>query len=256
MDYLETAVLCAKEGGKAAMEGFGKEKQISRKSPEQLATEFDLLAEKRIRAIIRRRYPGHGIYGEEMGKEGGNGYVWLVDPIDGTHNFIRDIPLFATSVALAKEGKVLCGAIYAPALKELFQAEKGTGAYMNGRRIRCSATKDTRDCMLLYGTNTRRFPDMASAFLPIGRMVRYIRMFGSAAIYLSYAACGRADAVIDFGIKPYDIAAGCLIAEEAGCLITDFSGKPWSAESDRIICANKSLHSKILSMAGESICRQ
>ncbi len=256
MNYIKTAIRCAQEGGGVALDGFGRAKKIRRKSPNQLATEFDVLAEKKIREIIKKEYPEHSVFGEELGKEGRGEYVWLIDPIDGTHNFIHGIPLFATSVALAKNRVVLCGAIHAPFSGETFWAGNGKGAWLNGSRIWCSNKDNPDECMLLHGTNFRLSPKMAKAFPYIAKRFRHVRMLGSAALYLAYVAAGRADIALDFGIRPYDIAAGCLIAQEAGCRITDFRGEEWSYNSSGIICSNKNLYPKMLKIVQESLCRQ
>ncbi|WP_018606834.1 inositol monophosphatase family protein [Uliginosibacterium gangwonense] len=205
--------------------------QVSAKQPNDFVTEVDRAAEQAIIEIIREAYPEHGILAEESGSAGGaqdSEVQWIIDPLDGTTNFIHGFPQYAVSIGIAEKGVVQHAVIYDPNHNELFTASRGRGAFLNDRRIRVS--KRIRMNESLIGTG---FP-----FKTMEHMDAYLQMFrdlsektaglrrpGSAALDLAYTACGRTDGFFEIGLHPWDMAAGALLVSEAGGLVSDFAGE-------------------------------
>ncbi len=203
--------------------------QVTRKSEKDLVTEADVAVENFLIEHIQQQYPDHAIVGEESGSHAGADYRWIIDPIDGTTSFVHDLPFFSISIALEKSGEPFLGAVYAPVLGELFMAEKGKGATLNGNPIRVSDRSVLSDCVMTTGLACLRqnlernnLPLMAA----LAPKLRGLRILGSAAMDLCYVACGRTDASWELNLNIHDIAAGMLIATEAGGTVTDFSGQP------------------------------
>ena len=202
--------------------------QVDRKSDKDLVTEADVAVERYLVGQIQERYPDHAIVGEESGDHAGNEYRWIIDPIDGTTSFVHDQPFFSISVALEHNGETILAAVNAPVLGELFMAEKGKGATLNGMPIHVSSRDKLIDSVLGTGFACVRQNlehNNLPYFAKVVPMVRGIRRYGSAAIDLSYVACGRMEGFWELNLKIYDIAAGLLIVTEAGGMVTDFAGK-------------------------------
>ena len=202
--------------------------RVSQKSAKNLVTEADVAIERFLVEQIQHRFPDHAILGEEGGAHGGKAaWRWIIDPIDGTNSFLHQQPFYSTSIALEKDGQTVLGAVYAPVLDELFMAERGQGATLNGSSIRVSAEDTLINCLLgtgfacLRDSLPRNNLPYLSAVLP---KVLDIRRSGSVAIDLCYVACARLDAFWELNLRLYDIAAGWLILEEAGGRVTDFAG--------------------------------
>lgn len=241
---LEEAITAA---GAIILRRFQGDFEINHKEGiNNLVTEVDKQAESAIIEIIRRHFPKHTILSEEAGLlEEHSNFVWLVDPIDGTVNFAHGIPLCCVSIALAYQKKLLLGSVFNPMLQERFFAEKGKGASLNGKPIHVSAKNDfSRACLvtgfpyLMPGQGEhplRVFERAILSGLPVRRL-------GSAAIDLCWVACGRFDGFWEQNLSPWDIAAGYLIVEEAGGLVTDFQAQPYDVFHKQTLATNKLIH--------------
>ena len=217
--------------------------QVSQKHPNDYVTNIDQQAEREIIAIIRKAYPNHSILGEESGEMIGNDdYTWIIDPIDGTRNFIHGFPQFAVSIAISHKGRIEHGVTYDPVRQELFSASRGKGAQLNDRRIRVSTNKVLEDCLLGTGVPYRHSSELIKSYvksleavLPLSGDVRRA---GAATLDLAYVACGRLDGFWEMGLKPWDIAAGTLFVKEAGGLVCDFEGTEDYMKNGNIVAGN------------------
>jgi myo-inositol-1(or 4)-monophosphatase len=216
--------------------------QISQKKPNDYVTDVDRQAEQEIIAIIRKAHPQHGIIGEESGETIGKEYTWIIDPIDGTRNFIHGFPQFAVSIGIRYRGRIEHGVIYDPLRQELFTASRGKGARLNDKRIRVSTRTQLEDCLLGTGFPHRHSPPRLKAHLSametIIPLCGDIRRLGAATLDLAYVACGRLDGFWEAGLKIWDIAAGILLIKEAGGLVFDIDGGDNYLESGDIITGN------------------
>lgn len=211
-----------------------------------MVTEYDRATEREIVATLRRLRPGDAIVGEEDGShEGHTGYTWFIDPIDGTTNFLYDLPMWTVSIGLHDAEGPLCGVVYAPALRETFTAIRGGGARMNGHSISCSNVSDISRALVATGFNYS--PDnrvtQAERFPRIIDKIRDVRRLGSASLDLCFVACGRYDAYYEEHLFPWDLAAGTLIAAEAGAEVRTLVTEGPTAST--VLAANPSLFSKI-----------
>jgi myo-inositol-1(or 4)-monophosphatase len=241
------AIKAIRLAGKILRENFAKKIKAKAKADRDFVTDIDLKADQAISQLIKINYPDDEILSEESRYEKRkNGFTWIIDPIDGTHNYIHHIDIFGTSIALAFKGKVLLGAIYMPLSGQLYIAEKGKGAFLNGKRIRVSRRKLSA-ATLIYDSSIRinKRPMLAS----LGRLserVFNIRMFGSTVRSLAYVAEGKAEAEIEFNDKVWDFAAGLLLVEEAGGMASDFQGRPWNIHTHGYVASNGLIHEKLL----------
>lgn len=214
-----------------------------------LVTAVDREAEQLIVAALSGHFPDHGFVGEEYGVQyAERRYQWIIDPIDGTANYAHHIPLYCVSIALAVDGVLQMGAIYNPVLKELFHAEKGKGAFLNGKRIGVSGNADFSKSFLVTGF-PYVFPegiDVARIFAAIVNGGLPIRRLGSAALDLAYVACGRFDGFWEYNLKPWDIAAGYLIVAEAGGRVTDFGNEEGHYDHKETLATNGLIHDALL----------
>ena len=225
--FLKDIILSA---GKMALEYQSKltDLSVKRKSTTQLVTEADQTIEEFLITEIKKRYPEHAVLGEETGQHEGRKYRWLIDPIDGTTSFIHGQPFFSVSIGLEKDNQSVLGAVYLPALSELFEAEMNQGAFCNGRKIRVSSRTHLAECLVATSLGCRGYTpqnDNLNHFLAVKSQLRGIRITGSAAMHMCYVAAGRLDGYWQINIQPYDAAAGKLLVTEAGGLCSDFSGK-------------------------------
>jgi myo-inositol-1(or 4)-monophosphatase len=216
--------------------------QVSEKSPRDYVTDIDRLAEREIITIIQKAHPSHGILSEECGEIYGDNedYLWIIDPIDGTRNFIHGFPQFAVSIAISIKGKIQHGVIYDPVRQELFTATRGRGAQLNERRIRVSKRVNLDECLL--GTGFPHSPEHMDAYTKslqaIIPICGDVRRAGAATLDLAYVACGRLDGFWEMGLKPWDLAAGTLLIKEAGGIVTDFNGAEDYLNSGNVIAGN------------------
>jgi len=214
---------------------------IVEKQRMDFASEVDRLAEAEIVKELRRAYPSHAILAEESGAMGKGPLTWVIDPLDGTHNYLRGIPHFSVSIALLEKGEPVYGVVFDPLRGELFTASKGDGAYLNDRRIRVSKREDLGGAMIATGYPYRQRQHL-EAQLNMTRVLlgqaEDIRRSGSAALDLSYVAAGRYDGYFEIGLKPWDMAAGVLLVREAGGRYGDFAGRDGIPASGNIIAGN------------------
>ncbi|MDE8345686.1 MAG: inositol monophosphatase family protein [Acidocella sp.] len=237
--------------------------QVSVKGPSDFVSQADLRAEQSLREDLEKARPGYAMLMEESGASGSDkwSWRWVVDPLDGTTNFLHGIPHWAISIALERRlpdgnSEIAAGVVYAPAANEMFWAEKGVGAYLNDKRLRVSARREYKDAVFATGVpfaatsaaNRLAFARTLSTIMP---QVAGIRRFGAAALDLAWTAAGRYDGYWEMGIKPWDIAAGMLIVREAGGYATDESGK--DVVADIVVAANPHLHPKLLTLVQDGL---
>ncbi len=252
--YLEIALGIAKEAGDILLKYFGqnKEKKISLKGLRNLVTQADLESEKWIVSRLNQYFPSHGILGEEKTNTmGESGFRWYIDPLDGTTNFAHDHSFFSVSMGMAYKDTMEVGVVYAPYLDELFYAQRGKGAFLSRKGqtspIHVSEIGDLQDTLLATGFAYHEgniFKNLAN-FSQVLKLTQGIRRCGSAALDLSYVACGRYDAYWELGLQPYDVAAGSLIVQEAGGRVTDWNFGKEYLFGNNIIASNVKLHEKI-----------
>jgi myo-inositol-1(or 4)-monophosphatase len=250
-EMMDVAIAAAKQASIIAMERFGNVQHVINKDKvrKEFVTDVDLQIEGEIITVIRDEYPDHSILTEEQGALDQNSeYRWIVDPLDGTHNYARKLPIFGVSIALEYKNKVVLGVISLPYFNEIYRAERGKGAYLNNEKISVSGV-DLGKAMMIYDTKLRFSKDTMLATL--GDLVGetfIIRMFGCATWDLCLIAKGQAEFNVDFTNKPWDIAAGALIVEEAGGKVTDLQGNMWSPYSQGYISSNGKIHKHILKL--------
>lgn len=249
---LDAAVAIARGAGALLREGAGSVHAAeSKSSSTDLVTAYDRAAEDLIVSGLRERFPSHRILAEEGGDRGGAAGEprWIVDPLDGTTNFAHGLPLFVVSIACEIEGAVRIGVIYAPVLDMLFTAVRGAGARLNDRPIRVSAADTLRTSLLSTGFPYDRHtsPDNNFAqFVTLKRRAQGIRRLGSAALDLAMVASGRLDGYWEFKLKPWDIAAGLLLVQEAGGTVSDWRGGPADLARGEVVASNGRIHGELL----------
>ncbi len=233
---------------------FGRISQVRKKGVVDLVTEADTAAEQRILEVIRSRFPDHGILAEESGRAAGKkACTWIIDPLDGTTNYAHQIGFYAVSIAFALEGDIVLGLVLNPVTGELFTATAGGGAECNRRPIRVSEVTSLTDSLLVTGFpyDVRADPaPVISRFARCLTAAQGIRRLGSAALDLCHVACGRFEGFWEENLKPWDTAAGMLIAREAGARITDFSNRPYRPESRELLATNGRIHDRMLELLG------
>ena len=215
-----------------------------------LVTDMDHRAEAAVIEILEAAFPDHGILTEESkGREGSGSYRWILDPLDGTTNYAHGYPFFCVSLALEKDGQIIWGIIYDPLREELFAAEAGRGATVNGKALHVSATRNIEQSFLCTGFpyDMQESPeDNLRYFSRFAKTVQAIRRDGSAALDLCYVAMGRFDGFWEMKLNPWDVAAGSLIVTEAGGRVTDFSGNHFSIHGQEILASNGFIHDDML----------
>lgn len=241
---MNIAVRAARAAGNVIMRAADRmdRVKVSTKGPQDFVTDIDKAAEKEIIGVIHKAYPKHGILGEESGESEGNEYTWIIDPIDGTRNFIHGFPHFAVSIALKIKDRIEYGVVYDPVRQELFTAIRGKGAKLNDTRLRVSKRTQLEECLIGTGFPYRHSQAHQQAYLnalqAIIPLSGDVRRAGSAALDLAYVAAGRLDGFWEMGLKIWDIAAGILLIKEAGGLVSDFNGSEDCLESGNVIAGN------------------
>jgi myo-inositol-1(or 4)-monophosphatase len=249
--FLTTAVEAVVRAGDLQMTRFGGDFQIDKKGTIDLVTEVDVAVERMFRAMIAERFPDHQILAEELGGAASApaGPCWVFDPIDGTTNFAHGLPIFCSSLALEIDGVAEVAAVYDPTRQELFTAERGRGAFLNGAPIHVSSAQRLVDAMLVTGFPYdvhSRVDEIVGLFARFVGQVRAVRRLGSAAIDLCYVASGRLDGFWESDLKPWDIAGGALIVTEAGGRITGMTGGGFTSRGGSVLATNGHLHDAML----------
>ncbi|HYP54582.1 MAG TPA: inositol monophosphatase family protein [Pyrinomonadaceae bacterium] len=249
---LNFAVQLAQDAGRVLADRFGRALQVSNKGDIDLVTEADLAAERLIVERVRSHFPRHAVLAEESGENeaagGASEWKWIVDPLDGTTNYAHGYPCFCVSVALEHDGRVVLGVIYDPTREETFAAERGEGATLNGRRVRVSDVQDLNRAMLCTGFpyDVRERGEFARHFTNFIMSAQAVRRDGSAALDLAYVACGRFDGFWEEGLRPWDVAAGRILVEEAGGRVTHYDGRPFDIYTPPIAASNGLVHDAML----------
>lgn len=244
---LNIAVRAARSAGNVILRALNKIDTINvaEKSANDYVSEVDQRAEQEIIQTIQRAFPQHSVLAEESGETEGNDYQWIIDPLDGTTNYLRGVPQYAISIALMHRGQLEVGVIYDPVKDELFTASRGNGAQLNDRRIRVAQRKSMRGALLGTGFPFRPDQDLdkyLETFKALVPDTAGIRRPGSAALDLAYVAAGRYDGFWEFGLNPWDMAAGVLIIREAGGVVTDLDGSDRFMKTGNVLASNIKLH--------------
>jgi myo-inositol-1(or 4)-monophosphatase len=244
---LNTAVRAARSAGDLILRSADKVGQlhIDQKGRNDYASEVDRMAEREIINILKTAYPDHAILAEESGAQEGNDYVWIIDPLDGTTNFLHGFPQYAVSIALKHKGKLEVGVIYDPLRDELFTAKRGGGAMLNNRKLRVTQPNSLKGALLGTGfpfKTDQHLDAYTGMFRSLTTECAGIRRAGAAALDLAYVAAGRLDGFWEIGVMEWDIAAGVLLIKEAGGVVTDFSFNDNYLESGNVIAGSPKMH--------------
>ncbi|MEM1372510.1 MAG: inositol monophosphatase family protein [Pseudomonadota bacterium] len=255
---MHVMVQAARKAGRSLARDFGEvaNLQVSMKGPANFVSAADIRAEEIVQAELSKARPGYGFLMEERGAIAGSDPTnrWIVDPLDGTTNFLHSIPLFAVSIGLERDGRLIAGVIYNPATDELFTAEKGKGAYLNDKRLRVAARRTLDTAVLATGIPHRgrpgqqRFKNEIDIVLD---QVAGLRRTGSAAIDLAWTAAGRFDAYWERNIKAWDMAAGIVMVREAGGIVTDLAGRPDMLTSGNVVAGNSTMQKTVIGLIGD-----
>ena len=251
---LDFAIQTAREAGRVLAERFGRKIEISNKSEIDLVTESDLASERLIIDRIKTYYPRHSILAEESGATEASDHGsqsdwrWVIDPLDGTTNYAHGYPCFCVSIGLAHQGRLELGVVYDPIRDEMFAAERGQGASLNGRRIRVSQTMNLSAALLCTGFpyDVRQRSEFARHFASFIMHAQGVRRDGAAALDLAYVAAGRFDGFWEDGLNPWDMAAGVLMIQEAGGRVTNFKNEPLSIYTKKVLATNGLVHDSMM----------
>jgi len=251
---LDFAIQTARDAGRLLAERFGRQIEISNKSELDLVTESDLASERLIIDRIRTYHPRHSILAEESGlneaRDHGKqaDWRWIIDPLDGTTNYAHGYPCFCVSIGLEHQGRLQLGVVYDPIRDEMFAGERGSGASLNGRRISVSRTNSLSAALLCTGFpyDVRQRSEFAKHFASFIMHAQGVRRDGAAALDLAYVAAGRFDGFWEEGLKPWDVAAGALIIEEAGGRITNYLGGPLDIYAPPVVASNALIHEQMM----------
>ncbi len=252
--YLETAVEIARESGAMLSNYFERRVAVELKGEYDLVTEADRASEKLVVDRLQTHFPSHSIVAEEGGeRKKSSEYCWYVDPLDGTTNFAHSFPVYNITLALERAGELVCGCIFDPTRQEMFACERGSGAYLNNRRIRVSKAAKLEDTLVATGFPSRRRHLNVNVhfYYQLAMFTHGVRRAGAAAIDLAYVASGRLDAFWEFNLNPWDMAAGILLVREAGGTVTDMHGDAPSLRGPHIMADNGLVHQELLGLFGE-----
>lgn len=249
--HINVMVKAAKAAARALVRDFGEVEhlQVSKKGPADFVSAADRKAEETLQRELMKARPSYGWLGEESAPSDGDGvHRWIVDPLDGTTNFLHGLPHFAISIALEKAGEIVSAVVYDPIKDDLFWAEKGGGAFCNDARLRVSARRDLKAAVIATGIpflghgNLAAYMPLLNAVIP---QVAGIRRFGAASLDLAYVAAGRYEGFFENWLQPWDIAAGLLLVKEAGGYVSEISGGQKMLESGSVLAANDQLHAPL-----------
>lgn len=248
---INVMVAAATKAGRSLTRDFNELEnlQVSLKGPGDFVSQADIKAEKTLREALNKARPGYSFLMEEGGSiDTGSDYRWIIDPLDGTTNFLHSNPFFAVSLALEQNGQLIAGVIYNPASEELFTAEKGRGAFLNDRRLRVAARSALDECVIATGVPALNKSEHGVALFEqrnVMSRVAGVRATGSAALNLAYVAAGRFDGYWEAGLQPWDIAAGLLMVREAGGFVTEPDSSASMYETGRLVGGNESIHGQL-----------
>ncbi len=255
---LNIAISAARAAGQILLRNAARSRdlKIQQKNVNDFVTEVDLHAEQEIISVIRKAYPEHAIVAEESGRQEGEHCEWIIDPLDGTTNFLHGIPQYAVSIAMREGKKMQLGVVYDPFKEELFCASRGEGATLNNRRIRVSTQRDLQSSLIGTGLPYRVDQEIDTYLATLRALLVHtsgIRRAGSAALDLAYVAAGRFDGFWEFGLNIWDIAAGVLLIQEAGGLVSDLDGGHDYMVTGNIVAANSKLFKPLLTTLNSAI---
>ncbi len=250
MEYLEFAKKTALKAGKLLLSRYNMSHEVAKKKDKSFVTEADKMADSLIKKEITKKYPKHAMLTEETGASGNSSYTWVIDPLDGTSNYLIRNPVWCVSIGLVKGREMIAGVVYSPFTKEMFYASKGKGAFLNGKKIRCSDTKKLSEAWLtVSGSSINRNgkdigkKTVTNLWPPTSEK---IRIFGSAAMSLCYTASGRIDGYIHPDDKPWDHTAGALIVKEAGGKVSAYPKGKVNVLKKGIVASNSKIHKEFL----------
>ena len=257
--YLESAVEIAREASALLRDFAGRHIGFELKGEHDLVTAADRASEKLIVERLRALYPSHAILGEEGGERAGSSeFCWYVDPLDGTTNFAHGFPMYNVSIGLERAGELIAGVVADPVRGEIFTAERGSGAFLNGERIRVSKVKRVEDALAGTGFPSRRRHQNVNVhfFYQISMLTHGVRRAGAAALDLAYIACGRLDLFWEFSLNPWDMAAGVLLIREAGGVCTDMRGDLLDLRGPHVLADNGLVHEETLAVFADIFAGQ
>ncbi len=252
--YLEISAEIAREAGALLSKFFERRVAFELKGEHDLVTEADRASEALVVERLRSHFPAHSIVAEEGGGHAGSSeFCWYVDPLDGTTNFAHGFPMYNVTLALEQAGQLISGVIFDPEHNEMFSAERGSGAYLNNRRIRVSKVSRVEDSLVATGfPSKKRHADVNVHFYYQLAMISHgVRRAGAAALDLAYVASGRLDGFWEFGLNPWDMAAGILLIQEAGGKCSDMKGAPAALRGPHLLADNGTIHDALLGIFGE-----
>ena len=256
--YLATAIDIVLRAGEIQLAHLQRGLNIDRKGAIDLVTDADFEVERMCRDVLASRFPSHAILAEELGVPGDGapmeGCCWIFDPIDGTTNYAHGLPIFCSALGLEIDGRMEVAAIYDPSRRELFTAERGGGAYLNGARMKVAGAERLLDALLVTGFpyDIHEYPDeILGLFGAFIRRARAVRRLGSAALDMAYVAAGRFDGFWEDNLKPWDVAAASLLVEEAGGVVSGTEGSPFVVRAGHVLAAAPALHPLMLATIRE-----
>jgi len=258
--YLSVCEEAARAAGKILVEMLGATSIRHKKNPRDLVTEADVAAQKIIESMVIGAFPDHRFLGEEgnptpLSQNTNSEFCWIVDPLDGTTNFVHGVPAFGPSIALTQGTNVLCGVFYNPMTDEFFSAAQGQGAFLNGKRIQTSTWQTLEEALIAvsFPSAIREDSPDFTAFLKTVSLCQSFRRSGSTALNMSYVAAGRFDSTWAYACHPWDIAAGIVLVQEAGGVVTKPDGSPYDFGEPSPVCAtaNEMLHQQLMSVLNE-----
>lgn len=260
MNEFTVAQAAARAAGEVLRRQYPERHQRRVKPDDTLVSDADLAAEKTIITTIATSFPHHAIFSEEAGiKKTNSDQLWIIDPLDGSTNYLHHLGNFCVSIALVLAGQPRLGVIYLPLTDELFAAESGQAATLNDQPISPSATGDVRQALIGFGRSSVQAPRHAHIYQALTSHIRSSRLIGSTLIHASYAADGRIDALVGSDCKLYDIIAGAIIARSAGAAVTDFSGQPWQPDctdptsTSDVLIANQVLGAALVTVLSQNL---